>query len=157
MKGSRHKNLTSRTNHETLKYWGKRDAELNLPTNSSISVTLNQDDLKTTTTATASPAYDEDILWLNGSKEAIEKSKRTQTLFQELRQLRKELEDKNNVCFFDDRVSQALQVLKLTIATGTSKHIQTSHRILQQLSNSSRSCVICCWIRGSCKGNCNPL
>jgi diphosphomevalonate decarboxylase len=98
MKGSRHKNLTSRTNHETLKYWGKRDAELNLPTNSSISVTLNQDDLKTTTTATASPAYDEDILWLNGSKEAIEKSKRTQTLFQELRRLRKELEDKNKVC-----------------------------------------------------------
>lgn len=67
-----------------------------MPTNSSISVTLSQDDLKTTTTATASAAYTEDNLWLNGKREEIEKSKRTQTLLRELRRLRAEVESKDS-------------------------------------------------------------
>ncbi len=35
-----------------LRYWGKRDADLNLPINSSISVTLDQGELCTITTVT---------------------------------------------------------------------------------------------------------
>lgn len=57
---------TGPVNIAVLKYWGKRDEELILPINSSISTTLNQKDLKTTTTIYASKSFDRDRLWLNG-------------------------------------------------------------------------------------------
>ncbi|NXW36463.1 MVD1 decarboxylase, partial [Phaetusa simplex] len=47
---------------------GKRDNDLILPINSSLSVTLHQDQLKTTTTAAASRDFAEDRLWLNGEE-----------------------------------------------------------------------------------------
>ena len=53
------------TNIAVIKYWGKRDVKLNLPINSSVSVTLNQDDLRATTTVVASRAFPADRLWLN--------------------------------------------------------------------------------------------
>jgi diphosphomevalonate decarboxylase len=49
-----------------FQYWGKRDEKLNLPLNSSLSGTLNQQDMKTITTVMASRDFQEDILWLNG-------------------------------------------------------------------------------------------
>ncbi|KAJ3823198.1 diphosphomevalonate decarboxylase [Lentinula raphanica] len=48
-----------------IKYWGKRDTTLILPTNSSLSVTLSQDDLSSTTTASTSPSFPNTLLWLN--------------------------------------------------------------------------------------------
>ena len=36
------------SNIALIKYWGKRDGALILPINSSVSVTLHQDDLRTT-------------------------------------------------------------------------------------------------------------
>lgn len=77
------------------RYWGKRDATLNLPTNSSLSVTLSQDDLRTHTTASCSPTYSSDSLTLNGSNQDISGA-RTQACLRELRSLRKTLEDANN-------------------------------------------------------------
>ena len=85
---------TAPVNIATLKYWGKRDSELNLPTNSSISVTLSQDDLRTLTTASTSEDFDEDKLWLNGKEESL-KSKRTQACLADLRRMRLELENKD--------------------------------------------------------------
>ena len=59
--------FTSPTNIAVIKYWGKRDSgPLNLPLNSSVSVTLNQDDLYTITTVAASKSFPKDRLWLNG-------------------------------------------------------------------------------------------
>ena len=58
---------TAPTNIATIKYWGKRDTSLNLPINSSVSVTLNQDDLKAMTTVVASKEFTADRLWLNGT------------------------------------------------------------------------------------------
>jgi diphosphomevalonate decarboxylase len=54
------------SNIACIKYWGKRDAKANTPINSSVSVTMSQDDLCATTTVTASPDFPDDRLWLNG-------------------------------------------------------------------------------------------
>ncbi len=57
---------TAPVNIAVIKYWGKRDDKLNLPMNASLSGTLNQNDLKTITTVTASTEFVEDQIWLNG-------------------------------------------------------------------------------------------
>ncbi|ONH68647.1 Diphosphomevalonate decarboxylase [Cyberlindnera fabianii] len=82
---------TAPVNIATLKYWGKRDKTLNLPTNSSISVTLSQDDLRTLTSVATSESFPEDKLWLNGKEESLA-SERTQNCLKDLRTLREKLE-----------------------------------------------------------------
>jgi hypothetical protein len=62
---------TAPTNIACIKYWGKRvgadvDPELNLPLNSSVSVTLNQAQLRTVTTVVLGADFTQDRLWLNG-------------------------------------------------------------------------------------------
>ncbi|KAF2199091.1 Diphosphomevalonate decarboxylase [Delitschia confertaspora ATCC 74209] len=83
---------TAPVNIAVIKYWGKRDPKLNLPTNSSLSVTLSQSDLRTHTTASCSPSYPSfDSLLLNGSEQDVSGA-RTQACFRELRSLRRNLE-----------------------------------------------------------------
>ncbi|KAL0575116.1 diphosphomevalonate decarboxylase [Marasmius crinis-equi] len=80
-----------------IKYWGKRDTKLILPTNSSLSVTLDQDHLRSTTTSRADPEFTKDRLWLNGNEEEIKPGSRTHTCIAELKALRKTtVEDKNS-------------------------------------------------------------
>jgi len=78
-------------NIAVIKYWGKRDPKLNLPTNSSLSVTLAQSDLRTHTTASCSSSFSEDSLLLNGKPQDISGA-RTQACLRELRTLRKQVE-----------------------------------------------------------------
>lgn len=79
------------------RYWGKRDTTLNLPTNSSLSVTLSQKSLRTHTTASCSSSYSgEDTLLLNGEPEDIQSSKRTLACLKLLRSYRAELEAKDS-------------------------------------------------------------
>lgn len=85
---------TAPVNIATLKYWGKRDVGLNLPTNSSISVTLDQSDLRAITSAAASTLFSKDHLWLNGVDQDIADSSRLSTCLRELRKLRREQEEK---------------------------------------------------------------
>ncbi|NXI34065.1 MVD1 decarboxylase, partial [Galbula dea] len=73
-------------NIAVIKYWGKRDNDLILPINSSLSVTLHQDQLKTTTTAATSRDFTEDRLWLNG-EEADVGHPRLQACLREVRRL----------------------------------------------------------------------
>ncbi|KAM3165580.1 Diphosphomevalonate decarboxylase [Lachancea thermotolerans] len=82
---------TAPVNIATLKYWGKRDKTLNLPTNSSISVTLAQEDLRTLTSVATSESFTEDQLWLNGQPESLQ-GERTQHCLQDLRNLRARIE-----------------------------------------------------------------
>lgn len=65
-----------------------------MPTNSSISVTLSQADLRTLTSAAASADFTEDKLWLNGKLESLA-SDRTQACLADLRRLRADLEAHN--------------------------------------------------------------
>ena len=76
-----------------LRYWGKRDASLNLPTNSSHSVTLAQSDLRAHTTASCSSTHPPgDTLILNNTSEPIPTSSRTSTCLTALRSLRRQIE-----------------------------------------------------------------
>ncbi|KAJ1733505.1 diphosphomevalonate decarboxylase [Coemansia biformis] len=84
--------VTAPVNIAVIKYWGKRDAALILPTNSSLSVTLSQDHLRTRTSIRASPAFVTDRLWLNGEEEAVSASKRLVNAITTARSLRAELE-----------------------------------------------------------------
>ena len=83
---------TAPINLAVIKYWGKRDTTLNLPTNSSLSVTLSQADLCAHTTARASPKYTADRLWLNGTEEDVVSNRRLQACLAHLRRLRVDLE-----------------------------------------------------------------
>lgn len=81
-------------NIAVIKYWGKRDTSLILPTNDSLSVTLDQDHLRSVTTASASAAFEQgDRLWLNGIEEQIKDSKRLLACIQECRKVRKSREE----------------------------------------------------------------
>ncbi|KAF7651644.1 hypothetical protein LDENG_00108060 [Lucifuga dentata] len=77
---------TAPVNIAVIKYWGKRDEELILPINSSLSVTLHQDQLKTTTTVATSKSFQEDQIWLNGKEEDI-RHPRLQSCLREIRRL----------------------------------------------------------------------
>ena len=80
----------------TYRYWGKRDTKLILPTNSSLSVTLDQAQLKSTTTSRADPSFERDQLWLNGQEDEIKPGGRLATCISEMKRLRKEkVEHKN--------------------------------------------------------------
>lgn len=80
---------------DVSRYWGKRDTRLILPTNSSLSVTLDQDHLRSTTTSRADASFEAgDRLWLNGKEEAIKEGGRLAVCIKELRGWRKEVEDK---------------------------------------------------------------
>ncbi|XBW35373.1 hypothetical protein QEN19_000938 [Hanseniaspora menglaensis] len=89
--------ITAPVNIATLKYWGKRDTNLNLPTNSSISVTLDQADLKTTTSAMTSAEFKQDRLWLNGEEDLkLSQSKRLTQVLASLKEKRRLKEEKDS-------------------------------------------------------------
>lgn len=74
-----------------------------LPTNSSLSVTLDQDHLRSTTTSRADASFKKDRLWLNGKEEEIKEGGRTATCIAEMKRLRKEVEKEEGepkVCLF---------------------------------------------------------
>ncbi|XP_068616908.1 diphosphomevalonate decarboxylase [Brachionichthys hirsutus] len=73
-------------NIAVIKYWGKRHEELILPINSSLSVTLHQDQMKTTTTVATSRSFLEDRIWLNGVEEDVTHP-RLQSCLREIRRL----------------------------------------------------------------------
>ncbi|XP_049852265.1 diphosphomevalonate decarboxylase-like [Schistocerca gregaria] len=75
-----------------VKYWGKRDNELILPINSSLSTTLSQDDFKTVTTVMASKSFQRDRVWLNG----IELDKLDRRLQNCIRNLREKANERKN-------------------------------------------------------------
>lgn len=84
-------------NIAVIKYWGKKDTTLILPTNDSLSVTLDQDHLRSVTTARADASFgSQDRLWLNGEEEAIKADGRLRRCIDEMRKLRQAKESKDS-------------------------------------------------------------
>ncbi|KAJ2801126.1 diphosphomevalonate decarboxylase [Coemansia guatemalensis] len=84
--------VSAPVNIAVIKYWGKRDSKLILPTNSSLSVTLSQDHLRTRTTVRAAAEFSSDRLWLNGVEEDVAASARLCNVIATARQLRAAME-----------------------------------------------------------------
>jgi diphosphomevalonate decarboxylase len=80
--------VSAPVNIAVIKYWGKRDESLILPTNSSLSVTLQ--DLKSFTTVALSEE-EQDEIWLNGTREKL--NKRVAGVLHAARKRREELEE----------------------------------------------------------------
>ncbi|XP_015169865.1 diphosphomevalonate decarboxylase-like [Solanum tuberosum] len=80
------------TNIAVIKYWGKRDENLILAINDSISVTLDPAHLCTTTTVAVSPAFNQDRMWLLG-KEISLSGGRYQNCLREIRARANDVED----------------------------------------------------------------
>jgi len=66
-----------------IKYWGNRDPVLRLPSNGSISMTL--DNLETTTTVQIDPNSTSDSLFINGKRAEASSLKRVSTFLDQLR------------------------------------------------------------------------
>lgn len=88
--------VSAPVNIAVVKYWGKRNTELILPTNDSLSVTLDQDQLQSKTTARTDPSFDADRLWLNGVEESIKPDGRLAKCISEIRSMRAALEQKDS-------------------------------------------------------------
>ncbi|KAL8286922.1 hypothetical protein RQP46_003928 [Phenoliferia psychrophenolica] len=86
---------TAPVNIAVVKYWGKRDTALILPTNSSLSVTLSQDHLRSLTSAQLVDGTAGDRLWLNGDEEEIKAGGRTAVCLEEMRAFRRIVEKAN--------------------------------------------------------------
>jgi diphosphomevalonate decarboxylase len=98
-------------NIAVVKYWGKRDEEKILPVNSSLSGTLHQDDLKSTTTIMADERFDKDRIWLNGVEEDIN-GVRLQQCLREIRNRIEDRKDKNgNIISRDEIVGLKIHIV----------------------------------------------
>lgn len=58
-------------NIAVIKYWGKRDEELIIPLNDSVSATLDTNVMCAKTSVCVSPDFVKDEIWLNGRKESF--------------------------------------------------------------------------------------
>jgi diphosphomevalonate decarboxylase len=73
-------------NMAVIKYWGKRDEELILPINSSLSATLTTQKMRSKTTVRAEETSHEEIkMWLNGKSEEVSTNKRLLSCLKEIR------------------------------------------------------------------------
>jgi len=76
---------TAPVNIALIKYWGKLDEDLIIPLNSSLSITLHQESLRTTTTV-AWYEHDSSIrMWLNGEELDVDSNLRIRYVLDELR------------------------------------------------------------------------
>ena len=85
-------------NIAVVKYWGKRNTALNLPLNSSLSVTLGLEEISAKTTVAMSTNFNEDKFWLNGKKQDIRKSDRIQNCLKELRKMARKRKGSKDKC-----------------------------------------------------------
>jgi len=125
------------SNIALIKYWGKREPELNLPAVGSISVTL--DALSTNTTVDFLPDLKSDQLILNGKPAAIEKTTRIQKFLNIIRVLsgirkRANVTSENNFPTGAGLASSASAFAALTMAATAASGLHFSRPQLSALA-----------------------
>ncbi|XP_068154886.1 diphosphomevalonate decarboxylase [Drosophila tropicalis] len=70
-----------------IKYWGKRNEELILPINDSISMTLNANEMCAKTTISSSETFKANRMWLNGEEVTFEENARLMRCLDGVRRL----------------------------------------------------------------------
>ncbi|MBW0474799.1 hypothetical protein O181_014514 [Austropuccinia psidii MF-1] len=98
-------------NIAVIKYWGKRDSNLILPTNSSLSVTLDQSDLRSTTTARLLDVEGPDRLWLNGVEQIINANSRLGKCLEGMRQLKTKAEQTKSLELGNDHLPESRRAI----------------------------------------------
>jgi len=86
---------TAPVNIAVVKYWGKRDETLILPTNSSLSGTIDKGSMQSKTTITASQSLAHDEMFLNDKPVKLENDKRIYTVVKQLRARAQDVKDSN--------------------------------------------------------------
>ncbi|GFS91225.1 diphosphomevalonate decarboxylase [Trichonephila clavipes] len=59
-------------NLAVIKYWGKKDEDLIIPINDSVSVTLSKKEMCAKTTVACSEHFECDRMWLNGKEQDLQ-------------------------------------------------------------------------------------
>lgn len=128
----------SPTNIALAKYWGKRDLNLNLPQNGSLSVTL--DGLGSTTQVEFSSQTNEDHFFLNGVEQfAPSALKKVKTVLDILRSrkgisLRARVESQNNFPTGAGLASSASGLSALTLAASAALNLNLSKENLSEIA-----------------------
>ena len=128
---------TACANIAFIKYWGKRDVELNLPANSSLS--MNLDRLTTITTVEFSPDYDDDLFILDGREERGETRQRTVAHLDRVRALaglraRARVVSENSFPIGAGMASSASGFAALSLAASKAAGLELSQRELSILA-----------------------
>ncbi|KAJ1507651.1 diphosphomevalonate decarboxylase [Coelomomyces lativittatus] len=122
---------TAPVNIAVIKYWGKRNIQLNLPTNGSMSITLSQDSLHTKTSIRCDPQFHHTRFWLNGIEEQTLHPKLSHLLhlFKQLRQEKekKDILEKEEKVFHHSMTSSSPSLHSSTSTT-------TTHKKMDELS-----------------------
>jgi len=135
---SRKARVFSPSNIALAKYWGKRDKTLNLPTNGSLSATLQ--DFGSFTTVEFDPSFKTDVLVLNGTVEPLEKATKVTRVLDELRALagektRARVQSRNN---FPTAAGLASSASGLSAVTLAAAHALTLDLTKDKLSEIAR-------------------
>jgi len=125
------------TNIALVKYWGKRDAPLNLPATGSLSLTLDR--LGTRTTVRFSAALDEDRVTLNGAPADGPTATRVGALLDRVRAraaiaARAEVSSENSVPTAAGLASSASGFAALAVAAARAAGLALSHAALSELA-----------------------
>ncbi|MFH1106632.1 MAG: diphosphomevalonate decarboxylase [Candidatus Micrarchaeota archaeon] len=121
-----------------VKYWGKRDKERNLPTNSSLSITMDEQ-LKTTTTVEFSKRCKSDEAFINGQRLHGEESSRIWSTVETLRrmanvQLKAKVVSENSFPTAAGLASSASGFAALTLASAKALGLDLQPRQLSMIA-----------------------
>lgn len=123
-----------------IKYWGNRDASLNLPANGSIS--MNLDGLYTRTKVEFTPELTDDLLTLNGEKIAGPALQRVSSLLERVRRMAgvrtfAEVISENNFPMGAGIASSASAFAALSLAAARAAGLELSEAALSRLARTA--------------------
>lgn len=125
------------TNIALIKYWGKRDEELFLPTNNSLSMTLDQ--FYTETAVTFDSELDQDLFYLDGKMTDPEETKKVSVFLDKIRKFTNEtryayVDSVNHVPIAAGFASSASGLAALAAAAMKATGVDYTERELSQMA-----------------------